>query len=560
MQNTAENLRIKPRVNRVSQWLVRFPRAVPVLIFLVIALITGVAVVAIEASEDQRERVIMREVAQTLVAELDRRSSTTEAYLRAGSALFAAADDVRLPMFRTFSSQLRLDSNARGSEGIGWAEVITADQVEAFEASTSNEKGFDYKVRREAGAQGPTLVPITFLKPDSEENRAQLGYDLYSDPVRRAAMDEAAQLVRPTATAKLELSRYEETTRIGFLLFMPVFDGAPDARRLKGFIFSPFDAQYFLGTAMDHSAHPQMGVRLYDGPPASANLLAQHAPAFSSGVTISEQVEVGSRPFVVEIESARAGSLSPLSMATLLFGLALASLLLLLARLVTRQVIEDEVALTFFEEQNSIRNSLTRELNHRVKNTLASIISIISLTRRRTTSLDDFADSLEGRVRALSATHDLLTQSEWGTTPLRSVVEVELAPYSGGGNDVVLEGPDIELAPNDALSLGLAIHELATNAAKYGALSQQGGRVSINWKSEGEELVVVDWEERGGPEVSAVRTPGFGTDLIQKIVAHELRQPVEMRFDPEGVSCTLRVPLRVRREFQIRERLASLSD
>lgn len=560
MHDTAEILRNKPRVNRVSQWLVRFPRAVPLLIFLVIAVITSVAVVAIESSEDKRERVIMREVAQTLVAELDRRSSTTEAYLRAGSALFAAAEDVRLPMFRTFSSQLRLDSSARGSEGIGWAEVITVGQIEAFEATTSAEKGFNYKVVREPGAKETRLVPVTFLKPDSEETRAQLGYDLYSDPVRRAAMDEAARMVRPTATARVVLNRYEDTTRIGFLLFMPVFDGPSEARRLKGFIFSPFDAQYFLGTAMDHSAHPQMGVRLFDGPVESANLLAQHAPAFSSGVTIAEQVEVGNRPFVVQIESARAGSLSPLSMATLLFGLALASLLLLLARLVTRQVIEDEVALTFFEEQNSIRNSLTRELNHRVKNTLASIISIISLTRRRTTSLDEFADSLEGRVRALSATHDLLTQSEWGTTPLRSVVEVELAPYSGGGNEVVMGGPDIELAPNDALSLGLAIHELATNAAKYGALSQQGGKVSINWRSEGEELVVVDWVERGGPEVSAERTPGFGTELIQKIVAHELRQPVAIRFDPEGVSCTLRVPLRVRREFQIRERLASLSD
>lgn len=560
MHDTAENLRNKPRVNRVSQWLVRYPRAVPLLIFLIVAVITSVAVVVIESSEDQRERVIMREVAQTLVAELDRRSSTTEAYLRAGSALFAAADDVRLPMFRTFSSQLRLDSNARGSEGIGWAEVITVGQMDAFENAISAEKGFDYKVIRESGANETRLVPITFLKPDSEEIRAQLGYDLYSDPVRRAAMDEAARMVRPTATARVVLNQYEEKTRVGFLLFMPVFDGPIEARRLKGFIFSPFDAQYFLGTAMDHSAHRQMGVRLFDGPPENANLLAQHAPAFSSGVKIAEQVEVGNRPFVVEIESARAGSLSPLSMATLLFGLALASLLLLLARLVTRQVIEDEVALTFFEEQNSIRNSLTRELNHRVKNTLASIISIISLTRRRTTSLEDFADSLEGRVRALSATHDLLTQSEWGTTPLRSVVEVELAPYSGGGNEVVMDGPDIELAPNDALSLGLAIHELATNAAKYGALSQQGGRVSINWWREGEELVVVDWVERGGPEVAAERTPGFGTDLIQKIVAHELRQPVAIRFDPEGVSCTLRVPLRVRREFQIRERLARLSD
>ncbi len=560
MHGKAEKLQEKPRANRAGRWLVRFPRAVPLLIFVVIALVTSVAVVAIEASEDQRERVVMREVAQTVTAEFTRRGNTTEAYLRAGSALFAAADDVSLPMFRRFASELRLDSNSQGSEAIGWAEVISVNEIDAFEIATSAEKGFEYRVRREAGTRGTTLIPITFLKPDTEFSRAQLGYDLYSDPVRRAAMDEAAQMVRPTATAKLRRQGAEENSPPGFMIFMPVFEGPSGSRRLKGFIFSPFDAQYFLASAMDHSAHPQMGVRIYDGPAEADNLLAQHAPAFPSGITVTEQIEIGSRAFLVEIESARAGSLSPLSMATLLFGLALASLLLLLARLVTRQAIEDQASLAFFEEQNSIRNSLTRELNHRVKNTLASIISIISLTRRRTDNLDDFADGLEGRVRALSATHDLLTQSEWGTTPVRSVVEVELAPYSGGGSDVVIEGPAIELAPNDALSLGLAIHELATNAAKYGALSQPGGTVTIDWKRDEQELVVINWVERGGPEVSAERTPGFGTELIQKIVAHELRHPVDMRFDPEGVSCTLRVPLRVRTEFQIREGLARLSD
>jgi two-component sensor histidine kinase len=233
---------------------------------------------------------------------------------------------------------------------------------------------------------------------------------------------------------------------------------------------------------------------------------------------------------------------------------------MLLARLLTRQAVEDEASLAFFEEQNSIRNSLTRELNHRVKNTLASIVSIISLTRRRTDSLDEFADSLEGRVRALSATHDLLTNSEWGTTPLRSVVEVELAPYAGGDTEVVMDGPDIELAPNDALSLGLAIHELATNAAKYGALSRSGAKVTITWERESDHLARLKWEERGGPEVKAERKRGFGTELIEKIVAHELRHPVDMRFEPEGVSCILRVPLRVSAEFHIRERLARLSD
>lgn len=137
--------------------------------------------------------------------------------------------------------------------------------------------------------------------------------------------------------------------------------------------------------------------------------------------------------------------------------------------MLTWQALEDETSLRWFEEQASIRNSLTRELNHRVKNTLASVLSIIALTRRRATNLGEFAHGLDGRIRALSATHDLLTRSDWGTTPVRAVVEAELLPYADASDhEVDIAGPDVELAPNDALSLGLAMHELATNAAKYG--------------------------------------------------------------------------------------------
>ena len=560
MHGVASTVTEPLRLRRATRLLVRFPRAVPFAIFLIIGVITTFSVLSIEASEHRREQVVMREVAQTLANELVRRSNTTEAYLRSGSALFATTPDVSLAMFQRFANELRLDSNAEGSEGIGWAEVIDRANVAEFQRMVSAEKGTNFQIRRQAGASGQTLAPITFLKPDTRESAAALGYDLYSHEVVSAAMDEAARMVRPTATAKLNLGEEGQTIDNGFLIFMPVFEGPLGARKLKGFVFSPFDAQFFLASAMNRSAHPDMGVRFYDGEVGEQNLLAQHVPAYASGMTMAEQITIGNRPFSVEVESARVGSLSPLSMATLLFGLATASLLMLLARLLTRQAVEDEASLAFFEEQNSIRNSLTRELNHRVKNTLASIVSIISLTRRRTDSLDEFADSLEGRVRALSATHDLLTNSEWGTTPLRSVVEVELAPYAGGDTEVVMDGPEIELAPNDALSLGLAIHELATNAAKYGALSRSGAKVTITWERESDHLARLKWEERGGPEVKAERKRGFGTELIEKIVAHELRHPVDMRFEPEGVSCILRVPLRVSAEFHIRERLARLSD
>jgi two-component sensor histidine kinase len=180
-------------------------------------------------------------------------------------------------------------------------------------------------------------------------------------------------------------------------------------------------------------------------------------------------------------------------------------------------------------------------------------LSILALTRRRATTLAEFADGLDGRIRALSATHDLLTQSDWGTTPIRSVIEAELLPYAQAGDHrVELQGPHIELAPNDALSLGLAMHELATNAAKYGALSKSGGTVAVHWKLVSEALVRVEWQESGGPPVEAKRGRGFGTDLIERIVAQELKHEVQLDFLPEGVRCVLTIPVRQPTRFAMR--------
>ena len=110
----------------------------------------------------------------------------------------------------------------------------------------------------------------------------------------------------------------------------------------------------------------------------------------------------------------------------------------------------------------------------------------------------------------------------------------------------------IELAPNDALSFGLAIHELATNASKYGALSCPGGTITVDWSVVSDEVARVEWIERGGPPVAQDRKRGFGTELIEKIVAHELKHPVELDFEPQGVRCVLQVPIRKPSAFAMR--------
>jgi two-component sensor histidine kinase len=334
---------------------------------------------------------------------------------------------------------------------------------------------------------------------------------------------------------------------------MPVFEAAPEGRRLKGYIYSPFSASDFLVSALELENAEGYEVGLYDGPVGSSNFLARAGHGRSTGETVIETVAMGAEPWTLTVTGPDSAGLSGLSMVTIIFGLLVAGLLMLLVRMLTQQAIEDEASLKWFEEQASIRNSLTRELNHRVKNTLANVLSIIALTRRRASNLKEFADGLDGRIRALSATHDLLTKSDWGTTPVRAVIEAELLPYAQDTeHQVDLQGPDIELAPNAALSLGLAMHELATNAAKYGALSKPGGKVAVHWKLTSPGLVRIEWRESGGPPVKQERGRGFGTDLIERIVAHELKNPVELDFAPEGVRCVLTVPVRRPSEFAMR--------
>ena len=528
-----------PSSSRTRRWLLAYPRAIPFIIFTAIAAITLLSVFAIESNARAREKAQMREYTLSIASELQRRGSSFSSYLRAGAALFASLDEVTPQIFRQFVSELRLDLQERGAEGIGW---ITIEQ-----------------------AGGKRRTPVTYFYPDTVRNRRALGFDMSSEPIRAAAMEEARRLVRPTASAKIVLSQEGAGDAPGFIVFMPVYRPVRDAtgnrgvdRELTGFVYSPFSAERFLESAVERADQSSLGVALYDGAIEEERVLVSPGDDGQndrfSGEQIDQVVSIANRDLLLSVQARNGSALAPLSMVTLLFGAAVAGLLMLLARLLTRQAMEDQASLAFFEEQHSIRNSLTRELNHRVKNTLANVLSILSLTRRRTRDLDEFANSLEGRIRALSATHDLLTVTDWGTTPIQSVIEAELQHLrSEDGLDVIMNGPYAELAPNDALSFGLAIHELATNAAKYGAFSVPDGRVRIEWETIDENLAQVTWREENGPPVTQERKPGFGTELIEKIVAHELRQPVKLSFDPGGVRCEMRIPIRKRSSFQIRE-------
>lgn len=190
---------------------------------------------------------------------------------------------------------------------------------------------------------------------------------------------------------------------------------------------------------------------------------------------------------------------------------------------------------------------LLHELNHRVKNTLATVQSVASLTRRSAENGDPRAwDAFLGRLQGLAKTNDLLTSASWKGALLRDVLRNELDPYQDPLRQRIrLRGPEIELKPGAVLALGLAIHEMATNATKYGSLSVAEGRISVMWAITGgaNPLLLVEWVESGGPPVKPPERQGFGTKLIQRGLAQQLGGEIKLDFAPAGVHCVITFPV-----------------
>ncbi len=183
---------------------------------------------------------------------------------------------------------------------------------------------------------------------------------------------------------------------------------------------------------------------------------------------------------------------------------------------------------------------LAREVDHRAKNTLAVVLSVLRLTRAATT--EEFITAVEGRVHALAATHNLLSSTRWEGADLRKIVEEEMAPYHANHRQrVITAGPAVTLLPATAQAMALALHELATNAAKYGALSTETGTLSVTWRTDRDALVL-DWTETGGPPAAEPARLGFGLTIVRSSIEAQFRGGVGYAWRPEGLHCTLSIP------------------
>jgi len=193
-----------------------------------------------------------------------------------------------------------------------------------------------------------------------------------------------------------------------------------------------------------------------------------------------------------------------------------------------------------------LQQLLLNELNHRVKNTLATVQAIAHQTVRSARSPGHFATSFTARLQALSRAHNLLTQSSWQGAELLPLIREQLI-FTDSNERISYAGPKVSLEPQIALHISMVLHELGTNARKYGSLSVPRGRVSLNWsvqstRSKEDPTLLLKWQERGGPSVAAPIKQGFGTVLIQQSIQTH-GGDVIIDYGPEGVTCEIKVPL-----------------
>jgi PAS domain S-box-containing protein len=191
------------------------------------------------------------------------------------------------------------------------------------------------------------------------------------------------------------------------------------------------------------------------------------------------------------------------------------------------------------------QRTLNAELDHRVKNVLATVTTVAARTMDASSSMHHYVASLEGRIRSMARTHELLSATQWHGISVRELIRRELAPYATSSNTEI-DGPDVVVKVEAGQAMGMVLHELITNAAKYGALTVPTGRVSIRWERRVNGHLrfplIFKWREIGGPTVAVPKNSGFGTSTIRELIPYEFGGKADLAFAPSGVQCHLELP------------------
>lgn len=532
--------------------------------------------VVVFRAENASTRLHFEGITDKTVERIDDRISRYLTLLQATNAFFTARDGaVSKTEMREFVTALDLKNRFGGILGLGLAKLIDAGDEAPIEEELSERYGSPRPVWPEATA--PRRTPIVLLEPLDRANEAALGYDMFSEPVRRAAMQRALDTGEGAASGPVDL--VQEITgekQGGFLYYLPFPDQLTVSHRVsrsappsvEGFIYAPFVAADLHREALVGAAYLPLVLETRDITDGEDTLLFQSRDftevSKTSSFTVSRNLNVGGRIWSITAHETRA-FLDPsrywrtglLALSTILLAIAAA----VLVRLQLKAIRTAHEIQAMTEKTVEDKNLLLQETKHRIKNSIARILAMARQTAINSDSLEEFSASFESRMQAMANAQDMLTESSWRRAPLRDLLQAELNQVFGDRiPEEALDGPNVEFGETAAQALGLTFHELATNAMKYGGVAERDGTLSVVWRREkDDDRVIIEWIERrssgsdtadtsSGADANAddggsVPSPGFGSRLIDASIRLELSGVIERSFGASETRILISIPL-----------------
>lgn len=527
-------------------------RILPPVVFAVVALIGACVTLVVYDAEKAADRVRFESLVDGAVDRVVDRVYQHIALLISTHAFFSASSgDVSRAAFARFVAELDLEGEFKGIRGIGYAQLIETGDEQGIERELLRS----YAVEREVWPVTTIerRAPITFLEPFDARNRAALGYDMFSEARRRQAMEEAIASREPRASAPVQLA--QEITQIkqaGFLVYIP-FSSTP-AAAVQGFVYSPFRAGDLHTAALGRQPVLPIALKTQDASDDEPMLLYR-SDGFSedgslSRLTAERTVEVAGRTWVFSAHATsdfrdRASHLNALVVGTI--SLLLAVAFAMSTRFQIKSVAAAHSLRAASERDIKEKDLMLQEMKHRIKNSIARVLAIARQTASSSSDMDEFSQSFAARLNAMANAQDMLTRSHWRRTDLRELLATELEQVFGTSHaDDKIDGPPVLLDERATQALGLTFHELATNALKYGGLSDDGGDLRIRWEIHGPRRarkLRLEWIETSPVPVSPPQDNGFGTRLIEANILGELGGTLERTFPPEGMRFTMVIPV-----------------
>lgn len=513
---------------------------------------------------DQANRINFSAVADETVRRISDRVESHILLIRGTGAFFSASGRVvsRTELAR-YVADLRLSDAYAGVQGIGFARFVPAQAGSDHAVSAEIQGNYGLKVLPWPPTDQDDRAAITMLEPATDRNKVALGFDMYSNPARRDAMDLAIRTGTVQASGRVDLVQdKDQPQQAGFLIYSPFYgpQGATPGSRPIGFVYSPFRANDLFSVALNRTPELPIKVSIFDGSATEQNLLyrtegepAPDAEEFKVVTTLP----IAGRRWIIETRPSvdyQPPADQSRSYILVIVSFLLAGALALSSRAQQQAVLVGENLQKETEKNLNERELLLQEMKHRIKNMIARVMAMARQTARNSKDIDQFTSSFTARLDAMATSQDLLARSKWQRADLRTLLVQELRQVFGETLDESqLSGPAVQLNESATQAFGLTFHELATNGLKYGFARNADGELSVRWKlqtiGDGQHLVL-NWTERCKFDLAelqpadAVAKTGFGTRLIDATMRIELGGVIKRDLGEGGLDVSITVPMK----------------